>query len=466
MSDSGHASPPPASRRARLEGDGDVVEVTLRRGTHLSPRVELAAPAPPPGTVFQHLMVDLGGREESLGRCRFEPDAGPVGQGRLIFLDQVYDADLLVDEGRLVDLRSFFQSLPLVLAQKEQVRPVFRDFVADALYDISVFKKFFDEQDRTFAREPSDVATAAQAAVLQVEGPRFFAHLDAHLVGLAEQVRDFTLEEHERHGFYLRRQGWAVILASEFIKRSNLKPRGYAGDAEMMRMIYENRPVGRYLFNQLVHLHPVSHPGAEAVRSRRRLVPTALRQVLATRPGSAPFRIFSVAAGPAWELRDVFRSAEDAARIEVVLLDQDPDALALARAGVAALGAELGQALRVQYVEDSVRTMLRGRGLAERIGHFDFIYSMGLFDYLTPPVARAVLARLFDLLRPGGVLVIGNYHFRNPSRLYMEYWLDWRLYHRTEATFLELAEDLPASRRGIAFDATGCQMFLTLERAS
>jgi len=81
-------------------------------------------------------------------------------------------------------------------------------------------------------------------------------------------------------------------------------------------------------------------------------------------------------------------------------------------------------------------------------------------------VARAVLARLFDLLRPGGVLVVGNYHARNPSRLYMEYWLDWRLFHRTEATFLELAEDLPASRREITFDTTGCQMFLTLERAS
>jgi extracellular factor (EF) 3-hydroxypalmitic acid methyl ester biosynthesis protein len=466
MSDPGQAEPPPASRRARLEREEGVVEVTLRRGTRLSPRVELAPPCPEPGTVFQHLVVDLGDREESLGRCRFELDAGPDGPGRLIFLDQVYDANLLVEEGRVVDLRSFFQSLPLVLAQKEQVRPAFRDFVADALYDLSVFKKFFDEQDRVFVGEPRDVAAAAQAAVLRTEGPRFFSHFDAHLAGLAEQVRDFTMEEHEHHGFYLRRQGWSVILASEFIKRSNLKPRGYAGDSEMMRMIYENRPVGRYLFNQLVHLHPVAHPGAEAVRSRRRLVPAALLEVLARRDGEAPFRIFSVAAGPAWELRDVFRSARDAARIEVVLLDQDPDALDLARVGVAQLEKELGHPIRVQYVADSVRTMLRGQGLAERVGRFDFIYSMGLFDYLTPPVARAVLARLFELLRPGGALVVGNYHARNPSRLYMEYWLDWRLYHRTEATLLELADDLPASRREITFDTTGCQMFLKLERAS
>lgn len=450
----------------RLEGPGATADVLLRRGTRLSPRVEVAGAAAAAGAVFDRLVVRLGDREESLGRCRLEPDPAADGTWRLVFLDQVYDADALVAEGRVVDLRGFFQNLPMVLAQKEHVRPAFRAFVADALYDLSVFKKFFDEQDRIFADEPRDVAVAAQAAVLRAEGPRLFAHLDAHLVALAEQVRGFSREEHERHGFYLRRQGWSVILASAFIRRSNLKPRGYAGDAEMMRMIYEHRPVGRYLFNQLLHLHPVSHPGAEAVRSRRRLVPAALRELLAARSPGKPFRAFSVAAGPAWELQDVFRSPEDAAQVELVLLDQDQEALGLARAGVAALEASLGVPLRVDYVADSVRTMLRGQGLAERVGRFDFIYSMGLFDYLTPPVARALLARLFDLLEPGGVLLVGNYHERNPSRLYMEYWLDWCLYHRTEESFLELAEGLPAARRGITFDSTGCQMFLRLERAA
>jgi extracellular factor (EF) 3-hydroxypalmitic acid methyl ester biosynthesis protein len=463
----GPAAAAPAALRGRLERGGEAIAVTLTRGTRLAPRVEVAGPTPAAGEQFDHLVVELGGREESLGRCRFDPDpgAGPSG-GRLVFLDQVYDAEALVAEGRVVDLRGFFQNLPMVLAQREQVRPEFRDFVADSLYDLSVFKKFFDEQDRVFAGEPREVAAAGQAAVVRTEGPRFFAYLDAHLEALAAQVRDFTREEHERHGFYLRRQGWSVILASEFIKRSNLKPRGYAGDAEMMRMIYEHRPMGRFLFNQLVHLHPVSHPGAEAVRNRRRLVPRVMRELLAARPTAVPFRAFSVAAGPAWELQDVVQGPEDAGRVEVTLLDQDPEALTLARTGVARLEKAVGAPLRVEYVADSVRTMLRGRDLAERLGRFHFIYSMGLFDYLTPPVARAVLARLYDLLEPGGVLLVGNYHARNPSRLYMEYWLDWRLYHRTEATFLELAEDLPAARRDVTIDATGCQMFLRLERGA
>jgi extracellular factor (EF) 3-hydroxypalmitic acid methyl ester biosynthesis protein len=88
---------------------------------------------------------------------------------------------------------------------------------------------------------------------------------------------------------------------------------------------------------------------------------------------------------------------------------------------------------------------------------------MGLFDYLTPPVARAVLEKTWDLLLPGGTLVIGNYHFQNPSRVYMEYWGDWPLYYRTEQSLMDLASGLPGEKV-ISFDPTGCQMFLRLER--
>jgi extracellular factor (EF) 3-hydroxypalmitic acid methyl ester biosynthesis protein len=89
---------------------------------------------------------------------------------------------------------------------------------------------------------------------------------------------------------------------------------------------------------------------------------------------------------------------------------------------------------------------------------------MGLFDYLTPPVARAVLAKVFDLLEPGGTLVVGNYHVRNPTRLYMDYWMDWVLYYRTDASFLSLADALPARNARVTYDATGSQMFLHLDR--
>ena len=126
----------------------------------------------------------------------------------------------------------------------------------------------------------------------------------------------------------------------------------------------------------------------------------------------------------------------------------------------------MGRPLKLSLVNDSVRTLLRRQGAKDRWGQFDFIYSMGLFDYLTPPVAKAVLARLYELLAPGGALVVGNYHEKNPGRFYMAYWCDWVLYYRTEVEMLALTQGLPGATTTLGYDATGCQMFLTVERAA
>jgi extracellular factor (EF) 3-hydroxypalmitic acid methyl ester biosynthesis protein len=259
---------------------------------------------------------------------------------------------------------------------------------------------------------------------------------------------------------------WPYILGSAFMRRTNLKPSGYAGDAELMKMLYENRYVGRYLFNQLLHKHPVETPAAQAVRNRRRRIPEVMREVLERFPraGAHGFRLLSVACGPAWELQDLFLAAEDFERFHCTLLDQDTEALGLAREGIRRIEGMRGIRISADFLPESVRTMLRIRDLPARFGRHHFIYSMGLFDYLTTPVARAVLARLYELLLPGGTLLVGNYHVRNPTRTYMDYWMDWPLLYRTEESFLQLAADLPAAHRSISSDDTGCQMFLRLER--
>ena len=93
-------------------------------------------------------------------------------------------------------------------------------------------------------------------------------------------------------------------------------------------------------------------------------------------------------------------------------------------------------------------------------GKFDYVYSMGLFDYLTPPVAKAVIGKLYQILNGGGEMAIGNFHISNPSRYYMEYWLDWVLYYRTEHDFMDLLMNVSAAEATILFEDTGSQMFL------
>lgn len=458
---------PPAAKRlsGRLERDGAAVAVSVAAASRVSLWVWFDGPPPADGTTFErlHLATDVG--DATLSACRFVADGSDGAHGRLVFVDDVYDARALVDDGAVVNVKAFFQNLPLVVSQRERVRTEFKAFIADAMFDLSAYKRFFDEEETIIAAEPPEVAAAARDALVRAEHDRFFRFMEEHLRGLEAIVADFTREEHERHGFYLRRHAWPYIVATDFLRHINLKPRGYAGDAESMLMLYEDAYSGRTAFNRLLHKHSVNTAAAHAVRYRRTLIPRVLRDVLPRFPGlpAHGFRFLSLAAGPAWELEDLYRTTEDLERYSCTLLDQDPYALGIARGTVARIEAALGGKIQVRYVEDSVRTMLRTRDMTARLGQYEFVYSMGLFDYLTPPVARAVLGKAYDLLVPGGTMVLGNYHDQNPSRVYMEYWGDWPLYYRSEQSLLDLASGLQAEKQ-ITFDPSGCQMFLRLDK--
>ena len=45
------------------------------------------------------------------------------------------------------------------------------------------------------------------------------------------------------------------------------------------------------------------------------------------------------------------------------------------------------------------------------------------------------------MLRPGGKVILGNFHPRNPTKAMMDHVLDWKLTHRDEADMNRLFEE-------------------------
>jgi extracellular factor (EF) 3-hydroxypalmitic acid methyl ester biosynthesis protein len=234
----------------------------------------------------------------------------------------------------------------------------------------------------------------------------------------------------------------------------------------MMKMIYDEQYAGSSTFGRLMHKHPIEHPAAQAVRNRRDLIAKMLSTLKSRELTSdKKIRVLSVACGPAFELQDVITSPEDCARFHFTLLDQDESALSEAKTQIGLIEKKLGQKIEAEYMNESVRTMLKTAELDKRWGKFDYIYSMGLFDYLTPPVAKAVIGKLYQILNVGGEMIIGNFHISNASRYYMEYWLDWVLYYRTEQEFLDLLKDVTSAETKIIFEDTGSQMFMQVKKS-
>src|SRR5712692_8990959 len=459
----------PATIPCRLTAADRMIEaqVVWARPNTLVVAFKPGEPAPSAGAPFKDAALDLGGRWVELGSCRFEAgDVNPrrrredpppdVAMGRLVFMDRIYDFSGLLGRRAISDLQQRVNHLPMAWNRRHAISNEFRSFVADLLFDLQVYRAVFEDLDARMAGESQQTRLELQKLARDQEYPRFRTWLDERVVELARITTALTRPQQEQHGFYFRKQLRDFILSSELLSRTNSKPRGYAGDSEVMRLIYENEFRGPTVFSQFMHKYPLELPAAQAVRNRRRLVGEWIRERADKQVGVAPMRVLSVACGPAEELREILLTPEEVSRLQFTLLDQDPEALAQAKLVIEGLEKKLSTKLQATTLCTSVRTMQQG-GSPIDDAVFDFVYSMGLFDYLTDTTATAVLSWLYGRLVPGGELVVGNFHVRNSSRTVMDYWADWTLWYRNEGELLRLADSLPGAKSRIDFEESGCQ---------
>lgn len=244
----------------------------------------------------------------------------------------------------------------------------------------------------------------------------------------------------------------ALVLQDPFTHRAASKPRGYAGDAVMMDYIYTGKPPAG-----------TTAPGAEvfnattcagmglSVRYRRQLLKSLIDDTVVSH--AAP-RLLSVASGHCRELEGSLAETPHFAG-EFVALDQDP----LSCAEVASVHASH----RVRVVNHGVRDLVSGP-LAATLGHFDLIYSAGLYDYLPDVLARRLTQRLLSLLRPGGRLLLANFVPGGTGRGYMELFMDWTLVLRNEAAMRALAEAAGAAHTVTFHDPHRNVVYAELQR--
>ena len=402
-----------------------------------------------------------------LGPCRIISGTDIIGfNGRIVFERDVYDIESLLHRNKMARPQTLSSELRPLLERKEKVNSAFKKYIADLSYDLSVYKKLFDAMDMSYRSEPEEVQSAVQKAIIYSEGPEFRRFFEDKLLELKELVEDFSPEEHRHHGYYFRRQLWNFIMSCPFAARATLKPRGYAGDSEIMRMIYVNDYQGDSTFSKITHKHAVEHTAAESVRYRVHLIANILKKCgdLSARPSSQKIKVLSVGCGSAFELKQILISPQDCEKYRFTLFDQDASALSEAADTTAEIKKDLGLSPEIDYVQGSVRLMLFSRQLKRKWGQFEFIYCMGLFDYLNTRVASAVLDRLYRLLKPGGNLVVGNFHVDNPSKYYLQYWGDWYLLHRTEAELRNLFKNDSKAKVSVLYDETESQMFLHINK--
>ena len=271
------------------------------------------------------------------------------------------------------------------------------------------------------------------------------------------------------HKEFARRDLHPLLLCSPFIHRTFTKPLGYAGDYEMVNMMFRRPWEGQTIYARIVNALLITAPTAQGHRNRidrltRCLDDEARRAVEA----GHRLRVLNVGCGPAIEVQQFLHQSPHADDCTLELVDFNDETLAYARRVIDDAIAATGRHPELRMVHESIHGLLRqaSRPGADRLRHasgeYHLVYCAGLFDYLSDRICKRLLRLFIHSVVPGGLVVATNVDPSNPMRQFMEHVLEWNLIHRSKQQMLKLA---PAGSPVQAFtDATGTNVFLEVRR--
>ncbi len=256
-----------------------------------------------------------------------------------------------------------------------------------------------------------------------------------------------------------------TFMTSPLMNRCLSKPLGYPGDYVVMRYLYADKFEGSSLMAKAVHLGGVSTDACDAVRARKDLVFQTICDLVHDRMRQGRrTRIVSIAAGPAQEIVELLeRKPKLADTVDVLLFDQDRDALEYVNNRIGTYMARTGSTMNVQLRHDTIRRLLDDERIFEAYGPVDLVFSSGLFDYLRFHTGVRLIRNLHRILAPDGQLLVGNIVPEQPTRWIFDHHLDWFLEYRSREELLAMGE--AASSRGqvtIVEETSGYNPFVRL----
>ena len=187
-----------------------------------------------------------------------------------------------------------------------------------------------------------------------------------------------------------------ILMQDPLTAHAFNRPRGYAGDAELLDMIYfpdktdmtNVTPLGRKVFN-----YTVRTTVCRTLKKRVKLVSRYLDNMAEHRKDA---RVLSVASGHCREAESSTAIRENRLA-ELVALDSDKSCQDYVQREY--------KDYRINPAHLSVADLIKGRS---NLGQFDLIYSAGLYDYLGKRFAQKLTAQLYKMLAPEGKLVLIN----------------------------------------------------------
>lgn len=379
------------------------------------------------------------------------------------------DIDILAPKANKDRLLTDFAEFLQETEKNYRVVPEFKLVVADLHTLLTDLRRWMEQVELGIRSLPTgDRLEAERETLKQLEVPVIPAvtplleRFEVTAVGIQPELQPV-------HSSYIKRQIHPLVLCSPFVYRIFQKPLGYAGDYEMVSMMLRDPYEGSSMFAKLLNRLFLDIPPVVAHRNRIDFLVKALHSETERMAAKGKVaKVFNLGCGPAKEIQTFLAEDNLSDNAELVLLDFNDETLASCGRVLEELRGRNRRRTGLQFVKRSVHQILKEsskKGAGFEVGSYDMVYCAGLFDYLSDRICRRLLEVFYDLLAPGGLLVATNVDASNPSRLWMEYVVEWHLVYRNKEQFLKLAPEsaLPENCR-VSADGTGVNIFLEVRK--
>jgi CRP-like cAMP-binding protein/SAM-dependent methyltransferase len=321
---------------------------------------------------------------------------------------------------------------------------------------IEAMKRILAEADRQASKNDDQVPDDVLASIR--------GHFRAFCESFNQELGDASTASPELRremGLRVQQEILPYMLLTKNGERWYSKPRGYAGDFLSIEWVYEDRAEGAGRIGPALDRCFLDLPAAQAVRNRRGLLVEEIKKTM-DEPHAGPTRVLSMACGPAREIFDTFATLSDPNQLVATCLDLDLQALAF----VADLRDRRKLKSNIRLVNSNLVYLATGRQTLD-VAPIDLAYSIGLIDYFNDAFVVKLLDFVHDRLRPGGRVILGNFHPSNPSKAFMDHVLDWKLIHRDEADMNRLFQESKfKGTEEVRYEDTGINLFASGRRAS
>jgi len=365
-----------------------------------------------------------------------------------------------------------FQKFLDAWQREYRVLPEFKSVVADMQSFLDNLRLWLGrielEMDGAPLREQQDKGRA----IIDELSSEVIAAIDSFIDQFESIACSLTGEAEAAHRLHLRRQLHPLLLASPFAYRTFTKPLGYAGDYEVVDMMLRSPYEGASLFAKMINVWLIGQAPAEAHRNRmgylvRKLTEETLRVSACGRRA----RVFNLGCGPAEEVRRFLVEQPVSRASSFTLVDFNEETIARVQERLHQLARQHRPSAELHFVRKSVQQILKeaARSATAAGGEYDLLYCAGLFDYLADPICQRLMDIFYEMLAPGGLILVTNVsdamNQTRPFRYSMEYMLDWHLIYRDGTAIRKLApaKAVPELVNATA-DMTGVNVFLEVRK--